>query len=86
MAWADGLNATINAGATTVPDQDYNNGLLTRGTEPFNIPTDRYYAGENETAAQIARPTRAYRCSRDQHYFDCKHERRCQCGLTERLP
>ena len=26
------------------------------------------------------------RCSRDTHYFECKHERFCSCKQTSRLP
>lgn len=26
------------------------------------------------------------RCTRDTHYFACKHEEKCNCGRTERLP
>jgi hypothetical protein len=25
-------------------------------------------------------------CSRNTHYFICRHETKCNCGLTERLP
>ena len=28
----------------------------------------------------------AVRCGPDDHYFACRHEQRCECGLTERLP
>ena len=26
------------------------------------------------------------RCSENAHFFDCKHEIKCDCGQTERLP
>lgn len=25
-------------------------------------------------------------CSQNKHYFNCKHENVCNCGMTERLP
>lgn len=36
------------------------------------------YAGEMAQAI--------HRCSTNSHYFECKHETRCECGQVERLP
>lgn len=42
-----------------------------------------YYANGPCTTSPI---NGSQRCSRDAHYFDCKHERFCQCKQTSRLP
>lgn len=46
------------------------------------------YGGATPQAPPGYRPgTNAiHRCYPTAHYFECKHERRCECGLTERLP
>lgn len=97
MAWEDGLNEITQIAAQdearfaaqTAPEQyqeGYYRGVAATTTAPIDYPAPTNY-DRGAIAVSIPTPTgRIYRCSRDQHYFDCKHEIRCQCGLTERLP
>lgn len=45
-------------------------------------PTPYYEAQQQGTLSPAFYP----RCSRDAHFFECKHESKCECGQTERLP
>ena len=93
MAWEDELNERTQTGyrddtvfaaqADQPTPVQYQEGYYARVAAAGPAPTD--YPGT--VPIGTLNPTgRVYRCSRDQHYFDCKHEIRCQCGLTERLP
>ena len=60
--------------------------------DPQDVPTppwpytttDGQRFGGNHTHSYPQQPL--HRCGRDHHYFACRHEQRCECGLTERLP
>lgn len=74
--------------AQTVATNNYGNTL----TVP-DYPTAGIGQGwqDNATAGYGAIPTPAYgnrltRCSGNQHHFECKHEKQCDCGRTERVP
>lgn len=45
-----------------------------------------YYGEQGQGAAQLTPAGLYSRCSRDAHFFECKHESKCECGQTERLP
>ena len=50
---------------------------------PYPTLTDQRFGG-NQANAYPQPPF--HRCGHDDHRFACRHEQRCECGLTERLP
>ena len=89
MSWEDNLNAlaeTGNVAAMAVPAPAYTAGDNEVYATPQAVPTD-YNARAGRYEGDLAVATgRINRCGRDLHRFECKHEVRCECGLTERLP
>lgn len=57
------------------------NGLLNRANTipPPYPPATPVYTGPEHASSPGG-------CSTNRHYFDCRHETRCYCGQTERLP
>ena len=59
-------------------DNDYSDGALQNRYGQFD-PSTTNYCGESPNPS-------SGRCSRDHHSFECKHEQRCFCKMTVRLP
>ena len=60
----------------TTPGQYYDDVPMTTTTYP---PSTGYTGGCYPTEIHGS-------CSRNTHLFECKHARRCYCGMTARLP
>ena len=95
--WEDALNARVNTVAQT--EQPGPTGILGAlggighaigglGAPYYPPPTYPPPAGQQRFGGNAVTdyPQVSNRCGRDNHYFECRHEQRCECGLTERLP
>ena len=60
-------------------DQDYNFQVAPDLGPYTPTPTTGYTGGCYPSDGAPA-------CSRNTHYFECKHVKRCYCGMTARLP
>ena len=90
MAWEDEINATVatrDQNAFDGPATENQYAQMAYAQARLAPTTARAYQGERPWPDPPGVPIgNIHRCGRDQHYFECKHELRCECGLTERLP
>lgn len=63
------------------------------GTNPQYVPNTTVPLGNLDPAGWPASATPGldypveasnHRCSRDRHFFECRHETKCECGYTQR--